>query len=155
MKKTVIIICLALLTGCGPAMITIPITQEGQKVLLVSKDMAFGLPGRPFDRCAILGHAEMLNTPNDLYYLPFDQIANSLRNETARNHGNVAIYTTKEFLMKSMPGDHPVADYYSLTGIMMRCADEEITASGFKNIVVRGATEAPSNSLPKIRKATF
>lgn len=134
--KKILLVAALFLSGCGPSMMTVPLTPEGSKVLLVSKEMAFGLPGQPFDRCKILGHLYLSSPAHPFYYLPFEQISNDARNETALQGGNVAIFTDSAFESFMHRGDLTL-NYHRMASIMLRCSDADIEASGFNHITAR------------------
>lgn len=137
-----------LITGCGPKRMAVSLTPAGQSVAYIGKDLAMALPGRPLDRCKILGHLTMYQNVTPRSFMLFDDLKNALRNSTAEQGGNFVVYIGAQHYV--MVGSMPVTNYTDITGIMMKCEKDSLDAAGVNNIIEKAIeTEETKNLFDK------
>lgn len=111
------------------------LTPEGAQVVFIGSDLAQSLPGRPLDKCKILGHIDIQEPPQMdagavlLGIRPrcktTTDLQNLLRNDAASKKANTVIFTT--FTPGGMAGC-----WIGVRGIAILCDDATLEAAGFK-----------------------
>lgn len=142
MKTTMLLLISFALMGCAPAYQQL--TNEGAGVAYMGSELVQALPGRPIDKCKIIGH--LTTGSSNRCYLTAD-LRTLLRNQAGKLGANLVIMTNLI--------DTGRECFYQAQGIAVLCDPDVLEAAGvgktyYENNPGEGAVS--DDSLPSGKK---
>ena len=141
---TVIVLSLALFSCTEPRP---QLTLEGRGVALMGSDLVQALPGRPIDKCKIIGH---LTTEYTFLCFSSHDLGKKLRNQAGKLGANLVIET-------SLIDAERLDCYHQARGIALVCDNETLDAAGVNKVFYEtpqenaDASNEPANSSERVK----